>query len=40
VRRGCPGVTTQKTPRGLQAEDWRNGMEKWHRRGTRRVERA
>ena len=29
VARGCPGVVTQTTPRGLQTTEWKNGLRKF-----------
>ena len=29
VARGCPGVVTQRTPRGMTVEDWEAGMKKF-----------
>lgn len=29
VERGCPGVVTQRTPRGMQVTEWRNGLRKF-----------
>ena len=29
VERACPGVVTQRTPRGMQATEWRNGLRKF-----------
>ena len=29
VERGCPGVVTQRTPRGMQETEWRNALRKF-----------
>ena len=29
VERACPGVVTQRTPRGMQVTEWRNGLRKY-----------
>ena len=29
VERACPGVVTQRTPRGMTAQEWRNGLKKF-----------
>ena len=29
VERGCPGVTTMKTPNGMTVQEWRAGLEKY-----------
>jgi magnesium-dependent phosphatase 1 len=29
VERACPGVVTQRTPRGMQPDEWRRGLTKF-----------
>lgn len=37
VERNCPGVVTQRTPRGMTVKEWRDGLRKYAEKSKQRV---